>query len=262
MSDQVKEPVFATRRIESSDPLFPYYHWHPSFDEPDAETTYSPEFDPPAIPPGKFHLDNAISDDLLMRMNYAAHRHSLVSFDAQSQYWKIAYLKSRDFAVLGNLSSIKFAIRRYDRNQQWFLDIEGDCLLDLLTLVNVFDPWYGCSFFHYLVTCMRRNVWHRRVLRNDSLWKGRTTVNDNYPETDWEGGDVDHERIRVVLAKLETDLNPKHRQAVELFFGLNGQPRLTPRDGAVVMRCTAAEFSSAKEYAVRYLRRKLTRWDY
>lgn len=129
----------------------PAFAYHPSFEDPEATTTYG------RLPEGYSETLSYLPDDLTRelakRMHYAAWR---AAGPRRAPSWRRSYHQLRNRIVVGNRKLIFKAVRKWSPPSQFADDLAGECQLVLIKAVAAYNPWLGVRFSTYAFTCLMR----------------------------------------------------------------------------------------------------------
>lgn len=257
MAVQVKEPIERTQAVEPSDPLCPSYIWHPSFERTGAETTYSTNYVVPPVEPPRNTLSDAVSKEVLKRMNYAGYRASQrVSF-VERDRWKMAYVTFRNAAVLGNLTAVPFVLRKKPLWLRERFDLTSQCNLYLLTSLCRFNPWRTNKVWVYLASgvdlCCLGHV--------ESQFRRHKAKHIDFQRAMFidaeQRDDLDMGEMRALHDALEKCISARQRRVLERQFGLNGVPRDPDAVIAREMEVCMGTVKKTSAAAIKILRREL-----
>jgi RNA polymerase sigma factor (sigma-70 family) len=135
----------------------PYFVFHASFEEAEAERTYAEEAVAAVAPcSDKAHMSDDTTRACARAMHYAGWRLSRSRSAAERQRWQRAYFAHRDRVVMGNHKLIYRAVSRWMPPSQWADDMIGDCQVVLIQAVAAYNPWLGIRFSTYAFTCLMR----------------------------------------------------------------------------------------------------------
>jgi RNA polymerase sigma factor (sigma-70 family) len=196
----------------------PYFIFHPSFEEPDAERVYG------GIPAEDAEPLAFMPDDTTRswtkRMHYAAWRVSTSGNKREAARWRRRYYDRRDRIVLGNRKLTFRAVQKWKPASYLADDLAGECQIVLIKAVAAFNPWLGVRFSTYTFTCLMRalsRLSQRRAADRLSRWLPLGSLPCGEPRSTISEGPA-----RTCIARLEEYLRAEHTL-------------LTPREKTVLM---------------------------
>lgn len=246
-----------TRKITTTDPLYPYYFWHPTFDDPNAEKLYPADGALPQADEGKENLNAAANNVTLQSMHYWLFRADRAT-DADARQRLLAVARRfRDHVVLGNFKAIygvEYKFRQRDRDA---LELRSVFSLEMFRIVLRFDPWRGISFYSFLLNSLFLIGMTHRDKRHKDLLDRQLVTDMEVADFREFNDDLCSELMKRTLETVANDLCDSHRELIERRFGLNGRPPETTADIARDLGTTVSNISTKLWMAAKRIR-KLT----
>ncbi len=196
-----------------------HFVFHPSFEESDAEQSYS---DAPAVegePLG--FMPDEVTRGWGQRMHYAAWRASQALPGREAARWRRRYYDCRDRIVLGNRKLIFRAVQKWNPAPQIADDLSGECQVVLIKAVAGFNPWLDIRFSTYAFTCLMRAL--SRLLQRQAADR----LSRSLPLGSLAGGEP-------CTAMAEEPTRPDGARLAEYFE--KRHPLLTQREKTVLLR--------------------------
>jgi RNA polymerase sigma factor (sigma-70 family) len=194
------------RRLRSA-AAGPYFVFHTSFEEADAERTLAQIV--AAAPADKAHMTDETTRACARAMHYAGWRVSRSRSTTERQRWEGAYFTHRDRVVMGNHKLIYRAVGRWMPPSQWADDMIGDCQVVLIQAVAAYNPWLGIRFSTYAFTCLMRAL-SRLSQRHTADRLARSLPLDALPDGEPRDLEVD-EPPAARLQRIDEFLKENHQ---------------------------------------------------